>query len=138
MLETERFRKMDTQETNGVLRHKPPDADGNNGCRTNFNLLVFDRTCPRCSKIKIVIDLKRKTTAHGASEGEESAALTLADSIIDKYKLKRGEVFDRLYPPPTKEQFVEPDTSHGHKVVSRGGNAHIYGHRSPRRKDMDF
>jgi hypothetical protein len=107
-------------------------------CKSALAIMQFDKDCPLCKIVAKVIYLKRKTVAAGCSPEEESAALAIADSLIDKYKLKRGDVYDRLYPPPTKEQFVEPETSHGHKIVSSGGNAHVYGYRSRSRKDMSF
>jgi len=98
----------------------------------------FDKRCPKCKQIWRVVLLRRKSVALGASEQEQEAAYAVADSIIDKYGLRRGEVFDRLYPPPTKEQFAEPGTSHGQKIVSVGGNEAWYGYRKRNRADLSF
>lgn len=91
-------------ETNGNgamndgLHHKqPPEDNSELGCQTNMGAMNYDDSCLRCSKIKIVIYLRRKSPGNGCSEAESTAAMALADKIIAKFQLTRGDIFDREY-----------------------------------------
>lgn len=78
------------------LRHRVK-TDIDEGCQSNFGAMNYDDTCLRCAKIKIVIYLRRKSPSNGCSEQESAAAMALADKIIAKFKLTRGDIFDREY-----------------------------------------
>lgn len=77
------------------LRHRTPEQGGQ--CMSNFGAMNYDDTCLRCSKIKIVIYLRRKSPDNGCSEAESTAAMALADRLIAKFQLTRGDIFDREY-----------------------------------------
>lgn len=77
-------------------------------CTSNLAAMLWDAKCLRCTKIKRVVLLRRKTTVNGASEGEMALALKQAEKIRLEFKLTRGEIFDRLYEaPPTVTQVVQ-------------------------------
>src|SRR5258708_27511 len=66
-------------------------------CESNLSAMEYDSRCPRCSKIKAVIALGRKTEAQGCSPQEAATAQALALTLRAKYKLTRGECYDREY-----------------------------------------
>src|SRR5208282_2774022 len=77
-------------------------------CRSALARMEYDPRCVRCSQIKKVIHLRRKTTGAGCLEGEVDAAQAISDALVAKYNLTRGEVYDRAYaPPPTKQVYEE-------------------------------
>ena len=69
----------------------------NLNCTSQLASMHYDPTCTRCSKIKKVVFLRRKTVANGATSQEESTALEQADRIRETFKLTRGEIFDRQF-----------------------------------------
>ena len=80
-----------------------PKMDGqrhNINCKSILSSQQYDSSCLRCSKIKIVVFLRRKTLKNGAEFDEELAAHDKAESLIMTYNLTRGEIFDRTYTPP--------------------------------------
>jgi hypothetical protein len=90
--------------SNGFVGH-------NLDCHSTLALMTYDTSCPRCAAIKKVVHLRRKTVEAGCPEGEADAAQAISDSLVAKYGLTRGEVYDRLYaPPPTLATYVEEKT----------------------------
>lgn len=86
---------------NGFIGH-------NLDCASALAQMVYDPKCPRCAQIKKVIHLRRKTVESGCPEGEVDAAQTISDSLVTKYGLTRGEIYDRAYAkPPTKIEHEE-------------------------------
>ena len=83
---------------NGFVGHKLD-------CHSSLAAMTYDSSCTRCGAIKKVVHLRRKTADHGASAGEEESALTLAESLVRRYNLTRGECYDRLYLPPTRNEY---------------------------------
>lgn len=79
-----------------------------NDCSTVFLRSIYDKACPRCNKISIVIQLQRKTTSNGASLMESMAARDTARVIASKYGLKPAELIDRLYVSKTNQITVKP------------------------------
>lgn len=81
-------------------------------CRSALSAMQYDPHCVRCSAIKKVVMLRRKTQSNGCPEDEESAAQTSSDALVAKYGLTRGEVYDRLYVTrqveiPTQKEYKE-------------------------------
>lgn len=74
-------------------------------CESNLAAGNYDNRCLRCTKIKHVISLRRKTVANGASVQEESSAKVIAQGIVQKFKLTRGEIFDREFRTEETERF---------------------------------
>lgn len=72
-------------------------------CSSIFLRSVYDKTCPRCQKIGIVIQLKRKTTNNGCSWQEADAARQVASLFSVKFDLKGAELIDRLYVSATNK-----------------------------------
>jgi hypothetical protein len=72
-------------------------------CQSIFMTSTYDKRCPRCSKIWIVIQLKRKNTSNGATILEALSANQQASNIANKYQLKPVELRDRLYESPTND-----------------------------------
>lgn len=66
-------------------------------CKSNLGAMKYDGRCTRCTKINKVINLRRKTTANGASQTESVSSHVIAQKLIDQFKLTRGEVYDRAY-----------------------------------------
>ena len=84
--------------------------------------MVFDQRCARCSAIKKVIYLRRKTVENGCHEDESNAAQTISDALVAKYGLTRGEVYDRTYaPPPTLQTYKEDVVWSTRKSKSKRG-----------------
>ncbi len=136
-----------TQRTTSPRTESSPTLRHAADCRARFATMDFDSACARCKWIDRVVHLRRKLVSLGASQDEEDSALALADALIAKYKLTRGEVFDRLFAAPavvaqaapTREEFNEPTVRRAqHKMSSTGGNGHAYGYRSRARKDMSW
>jgi hypothetical protein len=69
----------------------------NQDCSSNFGAMVYDSQCARCQKINKVIMLRRKNVRNGCSQQESIIATAKATSIIETYKLTRGEIYDREY-----------------------------------------
>jgi hypothetical protein len=72
-------------------------------CQSIFMTSTYDKRCPRCSKIWIVIQLKRKTMDNGCTWNEVLAAGKQALHLSTKYQLKSVELRDRLYESPTND-----------------------------------
>jgi hypothetical protein len=72
-------------------------------CQSVFMTSTYDKRCPRCSKIWIVIQLNRKRIENGATALESIAANRQATTIACKYMLKPVELRDRLYESPTND-----------------------------------
>ena len=65
-------------------------------CQVNFAAMLFDKEhCLRCKKCWLVVQLRRKS--RGGTEEEADSALTVANRIMDQFKLTRGEVYDREF-----------------------------------------
>lgn len=76
-------------------------------CSTVFLRSIYDKTCPRCNKISIVIQLQRKTTTNGASLMESMSARNTARNIANQYGLRPAELLDRLYVSKTNQIVVQ-------------------------------
>jgi hypothetical protein len=68
-------------------------------CQSNLAEGEYDSACVRCTKIRQVVALRRKTTKNGASDAESHAASQIALRLIASFGLTRGEVYDRIYNP---------------------------------------
>ena len=67
-------------------------------CTSALSAMQYDSRCMRCSKIKAVVFLRRKTIRNGAAPQEFLSAKAMADRLIAAFGLTRGEVYDREYP----------------------------------------
>jgi len=85
--------------TNGTTNGTQPNPAHRHliDCQRKLAEMVYDGRCMRCSKIKQVIHLRRKTIKNGASEFEESAAESIARRLIETCELTKGEVRDPEY-----------------------------------------
>ena len=93
---------MDTQQTNNSQNQTGSTLEHSSTCATVFQMMRFDRNCPRCTKIEKVIYLRRKTVANGASIEEQESASKLADKLVSQYGLVSAELVDRLYQEDVK------------------------------------
>jgi hypothetical protein len=81
-------------------------ADGSY-CGSNFAAHQYDPRCTQCGKIRTVVFLRRKTVRNGCSQEEATSALVKATAIIETYKLKKGDYFDREYDSVMRETINE-------------------------------
>jgi len=92
-------------------------------CQSVFMTSTYDKRCPRCSKIWIVVQLQRKTTTNGATILEAMSASGQAKAIAIKYQLKAVELRDRLYESPTNDLIT---TRYGEMSKPKRGRAKAY------------
>ena len=72
-------------------------------CSTIFLRSIYDKSCPRCKIINIVIHLRR---TNGFSLVEAANRMSQAAKIGIKYGLKQAELLDRLYVSKTNQIVV--------------------------------
>lgn len=95
----------------------PDQSDGfatrhNQSCSSNFGAMQYDSSCARCVKVRTVIMLRRKNTRNGCSQQESILATMKATSIIETYKLTKGEIFDREYDSIMRETINKNQTQY--------------------------
>lgn len=93
------------------MRHNQKWRDGRD-CLSNYGAMQYDTTCPRCSKIRAVIFLRRKNTRNGCSQDETLLASMKATKMIETYKLTKGEIFDREYDSVMREVINKNQTQY--------------------------
>jgi|SRR5215475_5993928 len=74
-----------------------PDGERHNiDCKSSLAAGTYDPDCVRCKKISQTIALRRRS-AHTAFPEEAISASIMANRLIERYKLTRGEIYDREY-----------------------------------------